>query len=209
MNCYLNEKTDAISFGYKIDDRVYDVLDFLDNLQGEKLPMHIFLAMCLLNRDMLPASFLSVIEKAELHLGSYIKYKFKLSVARELHQLLSETSTPPEFVPESWFFPWGDVKVFRSVFFALQIRCLYHILAVHYGALKLRRDGFGVESLCFITRLPELIHDIANLSGHDIGTVRDLLQYFVCGHLVDTPDPILQPLVHLTFRQCRARFSIF
>ncbi len=124
--------------------------------------------------------------------GIAVKYKFASSV---MQNLINDFSSPPQMVPDNWSFPWATVKEARQFFKALQVWCMCHLLAVHFGSLRLSVQGIGLISLCPILSQRRFIREIATFSDLDTRKINDIIKYFKLGAFVDTPDPVLQPFI--------------
>lgn len=121
-----------------------------------------------------------------------IRYSFVLNRARWLRDNFDHQISD---LPEGWVFPWATAEDATAVFVALQVRCLYHLIAIHFGARRWKVPGVGLDQICLETTLDQLAKDVAQVAELPIGRVRPLLDILVYGSGADTPDPALQPLV--------------
>lgn len=132
-----------------------------------------------------------IISTTSWHSGR-AKYRFNPFIC---NRLLVSVPRPPTIVPPQWRFPWGTSADTHRVFEGLYVRCLYHLIAVHFGASHLKIRGGGVEDICPLLRKAELISDIGEVTGMKQEAVSVIVDALCYGTKTDTPDPALQPLV--------------
>jgi|GEM_PF-2488588 len=123
-----------------------------------------------------------------------IRYQFITNFGRVLYEDLSTASS---VIPPDWVFPWGSQEETSAVLLGLQARAAYHLIAIHFGAERLRRAGLGVEQLCLDISLQELISEVARVSRVPANVVNRVLHALTYGHQTRSPDPALQPIVEL------------
>jgi len=61
--------------------------------------------------------------------GKQVRYEYVQSLAIALGKQMSE---PPRLLPKEWIFPWGGRHDTRLLINALCLRCMYHLVAVHF-----------------------------------------------------------------------------
>ncbi|AKC78407.1 hypothetical protein XB05_06470 [Xanthomonas arboricola] len=114
-----------------------------------------------------------------------------VALAEEMMQL-------PSMVPEGWRFPWGGCYETMLLINAMCVRCMYHWIAVHFGASLHGLRGGGEASLLYITKMQKLVADLDAMCSLGETRIRSFLQYLSHGYATKTPDPALQPIVALT-----------
>jgi len=129
--------------------------------------------------------------------GLTVKYRFNSPIIKSL---MDELSSPPQLVPKEWGFPWATLQESRQFMKALQAWCMYHLLMVHFGSLHLSVKGLGVASLCPVIGQRQFVREMAILSDLKTSTVENIIQFLELGIAVDTPDPVLQPLIPVAER---------
>ena len=120
-------------------------------------------------------------------------YDPRLAVA-----LAEEMMQPPSMVPEGWRFPWGGPYETILLINAMCVRCMYHWIAVHFGAGLHGLRGGGEASLLHVTTMPQLVADLDAMCSLGEPRIRSFLQYLSYGYAAKTPDPAMQPIVTLT-----------
>jgi hypothetical protein len=121
-----------------------------------------------------------------------VKYQFITNLGRALLQsFVSECA----IIPERWEFPWGGREDLQLFFQALQARCLYHLLSVHFGALQASLPGLAYNQICLGTLKTALVDDIARIAELKAKMVVEILEALTLGSFVRSPDPALQPII--------------
>lgn len=123
-----------------------------------------------------------------------VLYDVQLDLVRQMEVLL----TPPtshDLIPEGWEFPWCSRGEALLILWALTIRCCYHIVAVHFAAAIHSIDALAVDDICLRLKPGDLVQEIHRISGVKLPAIIKLLEVLKFGHLTQTPDPGLQPLV--------------
>lgn len=121
-----------------------------------------------------------------------IRYEYEQDLAVEL---AAEMYSRREIVPAGWQLPWGCQKTTTLLLNGLAVRCLYHVIAVHFGATHLGLGGCGAESLCMVTTVEQLVRDLELMTSLPVGPIRQFVAYLTYGQGTKRPDPALQPLV--------------
>ncbi len=149
--------------------------------------------------EMLPAVARLVASQSQRRGYRGVQYRFDPLLCTEL---LKEARFADRFIPEQWKSPWGDGQDIRKFLISLFGRCLYHLVAVHYGSLVLRMKGGGLDDLVLRVGQEQLVADLRALSGLSAPTVAGLVETHVCGRGVRTGDPALQPLIPVGYGEC-------
>ena len=126
--------------------------------------------------------------------GQEVTYKYDPRLAVRLSRKMMQQ---PSLVPEEWKFPWGGRYETILVVNALCVRCMYHWVAVHFGAKLNGLRGGGAARLLHVTAMSQLVGDLRQMCSLDEATIRRFLQYLTYGHGMNNPDPALQPIVAL------------
>lgn len=126
--------------------------------------------------------------------GRRVLYDYEPNLALALTE---EMMQPPSMVPEGWRFPWGGRYETMLLINAMCVRCMYHWIAVHFGAGLHGLRGGGEASLLHVTTMPKLVADLDAMCSLGETRIRSFLQYLSYGYAMNTPDPALQPIVAL------------
>ncbi|MGP1664842.1 MAG: hypothetical protein ACTS5I_02795, partial [Rhodanobacter sp.] len=126
--------------------------------------------------------------------GRKVVYEYQSSLAIALAQ---EMMQPPTLVPEGWRFPWGGRHETTLLVNAMCVRCMYHWVAVHFGAGRHGLRGGGEASLLHVTTTSELVADLDQMCSLGETVIRSFVQFLSYGYGMKTPDPALQPIVAL------------
>jgi len=110
-------------------------------------------------------------------------------------RLASEMSQHNLLIPEGWHFPWGGRYETTLLINALCVRCMYHWIAVHFGASLKGLKGGGEASLLYVTSLPALLRDLQIMCSLEESVIREFVRYLTYGYGMQTPDPALQPII--------------
>ncbi|WP_341317473.1 nuclease-related domain-containing protein [Paraburkholderia sp. IMGN_8] len=121
-------------------------------------------------------------------------YTFRGVLAKELARYYPRA---PRIIPESWRFPWGSQADTSELLAALGLRCLYHVVAIHFGAAAEGVRGGGPSNLLLVISHDELVANLERLSGVSKNTARDFVSRLTLGNRTQSPDPALQPIVPL------------
>lgn len=126
--------------------------------------------------------------------GRKVVYGYEPHLAVALAQ---EMMQPPSMVPEGWRFPWGGRHETLLLINAMCVRCMYHWIAVHFGAAHHGLRGGGEASLLHVTTMSKLVSDLDEMCSLGETAIRSFVQYLSYGYAMKTPDPALQPIVAL------------
>ena len=119
-------------------------------------------------------------------------YEQQLAIA-----LAGQVPQQPLLVPEAWDFAWGGQLETTLLLNALSIRCIYHLIAVHFGSVRKRLRGGGVANICLVAAAETLTEELRLMSSLPNHTIREFFRFLTLGHGTNTPDPALQPLILL------------
>jgi len=111
--------------------------------------------------------------------------------------LAREMSQADPLIPEHWHFRWGGRATTTVLLNALCVRCLYHLVAIHFGALKLGLRGGGESNILLVLTSEQLALDIESMSSIPLTEVQSFISFLTYGSDTKTPDPALQPLIPL------------
>jgi hypothetical protein len=103
----------------------------------------------------------------------------------------------PLIIPQGWSFPWGGLEDTRLLLNAFGLRVLYHICAVHFGAVDRGLRGGAEGDLVLCQSEDDWVLDIRKNSSLDPGQIRTFVRYLTYGVRVTSPDQALQPFVPL------------
>lgn len=131
----------------------------------------------------------AILRKAEVR-RDRVRYKIDMDAARRIFATFNVRQAPR---PENWELPWGSLAETESFYSALQTLCAYHLLAVHFSALKL--VGVGVGQICYTPDRTTLERTVCKLSSLPVRKVRAMIDQLTLGWGVKSPDPALQPLI--------------
>lgn len=120
------------------------------------------------------------------------EYKQQLAIA-----LASHVPQPPLLVPGAWQFSWGGRTETTLLLNALSLRCLYHLIAVHFGSVRKRLRGGGVANICLVAAIETLTEELCLMSSLPNSTIKEFVSSLTHGTGTNTPDPALQPLLSL------------
>jgi hypothetical protein len=133
----------------------------------------------------------AIVRRAKIK-NSNIKYQIVTKIGRELlKQFQQETS----LLPDNWCLPWGNGSEARAFFQALQTRCFYHLLSIHFGAARAHLFGCGIGQICLRIDKRNLIDDIVRIGDLSPKTVSSFIDALIFGMGTTSPDPALQPFI--------------
>lgn len=175
-------------------DTSYSTLEMIGHIPPETITYSLSLYWWFKSPQSIPPIIYGIADEVSLR-KRILRYEYNPYFAHELSRNLSQQ---PFLVPDNWSFDWGGRHETTLLLNALAIRCIYHIVAIEFGARKFSLSGGGHESLVLILTREQLIKDIAELSSiesEQIGLFVDNLTY---GYRVKSPDPALQPLIKIS-----------
>lgn len=174
-------------------DASYSVLEVIGHIEPGVITYSLTLLTWMKAIDDLPIIAKIIAETVTLK-KRILRYDYLPHLAQ---QLALDLHQQPFLIPNGWVFEWGGREETTLLLNALAIRCMYHLIAVEFGARGYKLKGGGVESLALVLRREQLINDLIEMSSidePDVGSFVDLLTF---GNQVDTPDPALQPFIKL------------
>lgn len=98
---------------------------------------------------------------------------------------------------KDWKFAWGVGGDVVEYFKALNALCFYHLVSVHFGALRFNLEGLGVDQICLCIKKNDLNTFISKIGGIGLDVTDRITQAFTYGVYMDFPDPALQPLISI------------
>lgn len=172
----------------------YSVLEMIGHIEPETITYSlIFYAMLKSPKDFEPV--LSLISEPVSLKNRILRYEYNPLFA---HHLALTLSQQPFLIPDDWCFEWGGRQETTLLLNALAIRCMYHLVAVEFGARKYKLKGGGEDSLVLILTRKQLISDLVEMSSMEESIIGIFVDNLIYGHGVDFPDPALQPLIKLS-----------
>lgn len=175
-------------------DISYSVLEFIGHIEPETITYSLIFYSWLRSLDDLPPVIGYIADTVSLK-KRILRYDYNPILANQLALNLSQQ---PFLIPDDWKFEWGGRQETTLLLNALSIRCMYHIVAVEFGARKYKLKGGGEESLVLVLTREQLINDLiemCSLENSIVGVFVDCLSF---GSKVEVPDPALQPLIKLS-----------
>lgn len=123
-----------------------------------------------------------------------LRYDYQQPLALDLSKHMFDQL---ETVPEGWRFPWGGQHETTLILNALSVRCLYHLVAIHFGSRRLRLTGGGHDNICLVLSHEQLVLDLELMTSLSRPSIGSFVSFLTYGTNTSTPDPALQPFVPL------------
>jgi hypothetical protein len=123
-----------------------------------------------------------------------LSYEYQAELAE---QLAKHVPQQPPLLPAQWAFAWGAELETTLLTNALALRCIYHVLAVHFGAGANELRGGGLSNILLVLSRDELIDDLRLMTSLSESKIRAFCKFLTWGSRAVTPDPALQPLIPL------------
>lgn len=123
-----------------------------------------------------------------------VVYEFDPVLGYELAQHVPQRAL---IIPQGWKFPWGGLHETVLLMNSLSLRVLYHVCAVHFGAVKYGLKGGAEHDLVLCQSEDDWVQDILKNSSLDLESIRTFVRYLTFGNGVTSPDQALQPFVPL------------
>jgi hypothetical protein len=123
-----------------------------------------------------------------------LSYEYKGEIAVQLARHVPEQ---PRLLPDRWRFSWGTASDTTLLINALALRCIYHVVAVHFGAGVNELRGGGISNIVLVQSRDQLIDDLRQMTSLTEAKIRAFCQFLTWGFRTATPDPALQPLIPL------------
>ena len=175
-------------------DISYSVLEVIGHIEPETITYSLIFYSWLCNKDETPLAVRLITESVSLK-NRILQYKYNPGFAYGLAQSLSQQ---PYLIPDDWEFEWGGRTETTLLLNSLAIRCMYHLVAVDFGARKYDLKGGGEESLVLVLTREQLVTDLIEMSSLEDSTVGIFVDCLTFGNRVDVPDPALQPFIKLS-----------
>lgn len=186
-------ETIEVDFDERHHDKRYAALEFLGYLP-DGAGAHVgFLYTWAKNSGMRPPILREIAQSVRI-VKRQVVYQYQTNFAV---RLASELEQPPFLIPAGWRFPWGGREQTTLLINALCVRCVYHFVAVHFGASEHGHPGRGEASILLVLSRDQLVHDIMEMSSLPGNVIRSFVQCLTFGYKMKAPDPALQPLVPL------------
>lgn len=174
-------------------DKRYAALELLGHLPPGVVD-HATLLYAWTRHDDIRPQVLGAIARSVRIVGRQVAYRYRPDLATAL---AAEMMQQPFLIPDDWRFSWGGRNETTLLINALCVRCVYHWVAVHFGASWHGLRGGGEASILLISSSEQLVHDIREMSSLPEVTIRGFIRHLTYGYEMKTPDPALQPLVSL------------
>lgn len=123
-----------------------------------------------------------------------LSYDYHAELAEQLAKHVPEQ---PHLLPPKWTFAWGAENETTLLTNALALRCIYHLLAVHFGAGANDLRGGGLSNLLLVISRDQLLHDLRLMTSLSEAKTREFCRFLTWGSRAVTPDPALQPIIPL------------
>lgn len=184
----------AVELDEQLLDKRYGVLELMRQSASEPvIPYSAVLWFWIQNSEEVPIAVHQLAQRTRIS-RRRIQYAFEPQLSYQLAQSLTQL---PFLVPDGWRFPWGGRQETTLLLNALSLRIVYHLSAVHFGAIKYGLKGGAESDLCLCIEREQLVHDIALNSSLELSRIRSFVDYLTYGRGVDSPDQALQPIVPL------------
>jgi hypothetical protein len=191
--CTTDESGDNLWFSFPWYSAAYQALDYsVDvDLQGNAITA---LFAWLTYPAHAPTVVKQIGDSVAVAGNDRLVYKFNEYAVAELAGILPNP-TPWNLVPQTWVFPWGDREEVMALMNTLELRCLYHVLAINFGADRWKVAGGGVNDLCLRVKRGQLVQEIKRVSKAPLDRIVKFVHGLTHGKGTRTPDPALQPLI--------------
>jgi hypothetical protein len=124
-----------------------------------------------------------------------LSYDYHAELAEELAK---HVPAQPHLLPAQWTFAWGAENETTLLTNALALRCIYHVLAVHFGAGANELRGGGLSNILLILSRDRLFNELRLMTSLSESKTRAFCQFLTWGSRAVTPDPALQPIIPLS-----------
>src|SRR6267378_3586762 len=91
-----------------------------------------------------------------------LSYEYKGEIAVQLARHVPEQ---PRLLPAQWRFSWGTASDTTLLIDALALRCIYHVVAVHFGAGANELRGGGISNIVLVQSRDQLIDDLRQMTS--------------------------------------------
>ena len=123
-----------------------------------------------------------------------LSYTYEAELAE---RLAKHVPAQPHLLPAQWRFAWGAESETTLLTNALALRCIYHVVAIHFGAGMNALRGGGLSNIVLLLSRDQLIADMMLMTSLGESKVRAYCNFLTWGFGTATPDPALQPLIPL------------
>jgi hypothetical protein len=121
-----------------------------------------------------------------------LNYTFITTLAAQLQSLLPQRSW---LIPDDWTFPWGTAADTLSLYRALCVRSIYHIVAIHFQVEKSALTDNSIRQMCLTLPAGTLMEDLVRASGLPPAKAAPIVSALTYGTGMTNPDPALQPII--------------
>ena len=174
-------------------DKEYGALELIGAAKRTTVDFATLLFHWIRNPSEIP-HIVNVIAESVKRGGDPLEYAYDGDLAVQLAQHVPEQ---PALLPAQWKFSWGEASDTTLLTNALALRCIYHIVAVHFGAGATGLRGGGVSNIVLVVSRDQLVQDIRLMTSLSESKVKAFCKYLTWGVGTVTPDPALQPIVPL------------
>jgi hypothetical protein len=174
-------------------DKEYGALEMIGAAKRTTIDFATLLFHWIRNPSEIPR-IVNVIADSVKRRADLLEYAYDGDLAAQLAQHVPEQ---PALLPAKWRFSWGAASDTTLLTNALALRCIYHIMAVHFGAGVRSLRGGGVSNLLLVVSRDQLVEDIRIMTSLSESRVRAFCKFLTWGFGTATPDPALQPIVPL------------
>jgi hypothetical protein len=174
-------------------DKEYGALEMIGAAKRTTVDFATLLFHWIRNPSEIPG-IVNVIGESVKRRGDLLEYAYDSDLAVQLAQRVPEQ---PALIPAQWRFSWGAASETTLLTNALALRCIYHIVAVHFGAGARGLRGGGVSNIVLVVSRDRLVEEIRLMTSLSESRVRTFCKFLTWGFGTATPDPALQPIVKL------------
>jgi hypothetical protein len=172
-------------------DKAYGALEMIGAAKRATIDFATLLFHWIRNPPAVP-EVVSLIANSVTRRADLLSYEYDGGLAVQLAQ---HVPAQPHLLPAQWRFSWGTESDTTLLTNALALRCIYHIVAVHFGAEVKELRGGGVSNIVLVSSRDQLIEDIRLMTSLNESAVRAFCRFLTWGYRTATPDPALQPMI--------------
>jgi hypothetical protein len=172
-------------------DKAYTALELLGVAKPKGVDFAALLFHWIRNPSAAPEAVEQIAKSVSVTKG-LVSYEYRQDLALKL---VPHIPQPPYLIPEAWKFTWGGRAEVTLLLNALSLRCIYHIVAVHFGSGAHGLRGGGDSNIVLVLSREQLITDLELMSSLDKTRIREFVDSLAWGRGTNTPDPALQPLI--------------
>lgn len=186
---------DTDAYRMRIDeehhDKAYSALELFGVAKTESIDYATLLFHWIRNPSAVPTPVRQIANSVNVN-KRLVSYKYQQDLAL---RLVPHIPQPPYLIPQEWKFSWGGRSEVTLLLNALSLRCIYHILAIHFGAIVSGLRGGGDSSIVLVLSREQLITDLELMSSLSRSRIQKFINSLTWGRDTNTPDPALQPLI--------------